>query len=188
MGESDRMSERSPAVAEATLAPAEPLAAVDTAAVDPLPHVFAGFSFVDPAAAGMPLPGRYGEVDADLQYVAEQGITLLFTLTESPLDEAAVAASGLDVLHLPIPDMHAPTLEQQQRFVAVARERVARGEAFGAHCLYGMGRTGTLLATWFVAEGLAPDAAIAAVRAARPGSIETTEQEEAVYRFAASLR
>jgi atypical dual specificity phosphatase len=56
------------------------------------------------------------------------------------------------------------------------------------HCGGGLGRTGTLLACYLVsAEGLPADAAIARVRAARPGSVETEDQEQAVRRYAERL-
>ncbi|MBL8705493.1 MAG: hypothetical protein JNM30_11640, partial [Rhodospirillales bacterium] len=44
----------------------------------------------------------------------------------------------------------------------------------------GLGRTGMIGARLLVELGVAPDAAIAAIRKARPGSIETAEQEEHV--------
>jgi atypical dual specificity phosphatase len=52
------------------------------------------------------------------------------------------------------------------------------------HCTAGLGRTGTILAANFVAQGFTPTAAIARIRELRPGSIETAEQEEAVVEFA----
>jgi len=53
------------------------------------------------------------------------------------------------------------------------------------HCGAGMGRTGTLLACYLVRDGRQPAAAIAHLRTLRPGSIETTEQEHAVFAYAA---
>lgn len=139
----------------------------------------AGFSFVDDSLAGMPQP--YAD---DVPFLAEQGLALLISAREVPMDPALLAPYGIDGLHLPIEDFTAPTLEQQRQFVAEVRGRRALGERVGVHCLAGLGRTGTLLATWFVAEGYAPQAAIDHVRALRPGSIETAEQEAAVFGYA----
>jgi protein-tyrosine phosphatase len=44
------------------------------------------------------------------------------------------------------------------------------------HCAAGLGRSGTFAACLLLGFGQEPDAAIAAVRAARPGAIETPEQ------------
>ena len=48
------------------------------------------------------------------------------------------------------------------------------------HCAAGLGRTGTLAAQLLVLQGVAPDEAILRVRQARPGTIETPAQEQAV--------
>jgi atypical dual specificity phosphatase len=51
------------------------------------------------------------------------------------------------------------------------------------HCLAGIGRKGTFLASYLVLCGADADQAIAEVRAKRPESIENAEQEEAVHQF-----
>ena len=56
------------------------------------------------------------------------------------------------------------------------------------HCGAGLGRTGTVVAAYFVTRGLGPREAIVKVRDLRPGSIETVEQERAVEAFARRLK
>lgn len=57
-------------------------------------------------------------------------------------------------------------------------------QAVAVHCALGFGRTGTMLACYLVKErGLAAGDAIAEIRRLRPGSIETYEQEKAVFQF-----
>ena len=51
------------------------------------------------------------------------------------------------------------------------------------HCLAGRGRTGTVLAAYFVHRGLPAREAIQKVRDLRPGSIEVPEQEDAIRAF-----
>ncbi len=145
------------------------------------PEPMAGFSFVDDHVAGMPQPG-----EEDLPFLAGEGLTLLVTLTEAPMDDALLADAGLDALHLPIATGAAPTLEQQDTFVAEVERRAASGERVGAHCQAGVGRTGTMLATWFVAKGYEPQEAIDTIRELRPGSIEPGDQEAAVFAYAAA--
>lgn len=45
------------------------------------------------------------------------------------------------------------------------------------HCKGGLGRAGTVAARLLIEFGQAPEDAIACVRAARPGAIETHQQE-----------
>jgi atypical dual specificity phosphatase len=124
----------------------------------------------------------YGE--AVVARLREERIRLLVNLHERP-DSAQL---GIESVHLPVPDFTAPTQEQLEAGVRVIAEALGRGERVAVHCGGGLGRTGTLLACYLVsAERLAPDEAIARVRAARPGSIETEEQEQAIRRFAQRL-
>lgn len=149
------------------------------------PYEMSGFSWVvEDTLAGMPRPGGRGALESDLAFLEEREIGLLVSLTESGTDPDAAAQHGIEVLHLPVPDMTAPTQEQLGVFVVAVSDALARGERVGVHCAAGLGRTGTMLASWFVTRGMTADEAIAYVRAARPGSIETAAQEEAVRVFA----
>ena len=47
-----------------------------------------------------------------------------------------------------------------------------------------VGRTGTLLAAYLISQGQTADEAMDCVRAVRPGSVETLEQEQALYEYA----
>nr|XP_005497824.1 dual specificity protein phosphatase 23-like [Zonotrichia albicollis] len=61
-------------------------------------------------------------------------------------------------------------------------------QAVAVHCMLGHGRTGTLLACYLCKEQhLAGGDAIREIRRLRPGSIETSEQEQAVLRFCQCL-
>ena len=52
------------------------------------------------------------------------------------------------------------------------------------HCGAGLGRTGTVLAAYLVSRGESAPAAIERVRAMRPGSVETPDQEQVIVRYA----
>ncbi len=161
--------------------------AMNTDSIAPLP--LSGFSWViEGQLAGMPLVGQYQNLEADLAWIAEQGVDLLVSLTEEASDPQQVTAAGMDPMHLPIEDFTPPEPEQIDEFVAEVALRLEAGEQVGVHCHGGLGRTGTLLATWFVWEGMTGDDAIAHVRDLRPGSIETEEQEEAVRTYEERLR
>jgi len=144
------------------------------------------FSWVLPGRlAGMAQPGAFRDLDEDLADLAAAGVTLVITLTEAPLPIAALARHGLCGLHLPVEDYAAPSHAQ----LAEIARRLGSGEGpIAVHCFAGQGRTGTALAACLAAEGLAPADAIARIRALRPGSIETFDQERAVADFAAARR
>ena len=126
-----------------------------------------------------------GALAEDLEFAAEQKLGALVSLTETALDEGEIAAAGLEYLHLPVADMKAPALEDCRRFVDFVTERNEQGVAVLVHCVAGRGRTGTMLACFFVRQGCGPTEAIERVRRLRPGSVETEAQEAVVFEYAA---
>ncbi|XP_072503460.1 dual specificity protein phosphatase 23 isoform X2 [Notamacropus eugenii] len=138
------------------------------------------FSWVLPGRlAGLALP----RFPAHYQFLWTQGVRHLVSLTERgpPYSDTC---PGLTVHRLRIPDFCPPAPEQIDRFVSLVDEANARGEAVGVHCTLGYGRTGTMLACYLVKEkGLAGGEAVAEIRRLRPGSIETYDQEKAVFQF-----
>jgi atypical dual specificity phosphatase len=114
----------------------------------------------------------------------ERQIGLLINLHERPDPPLLLLDLQAQTLHLPVQNSDAPTQAQLDQGVAVIGDALRRGVRVAVHCGAGLGRSGTLLAAYLVSQGFAPDAAIDQVRAARPGSIETLEQETAVHHFA----
>jgi protein-tyrosine phosphatase len=135
----------------------------------------------------------YGEpwdrdLSTDLKQLREKfGVDLVCPLLEEAeftalgiptLREEAIAL-GMQVHHLPIPDTRAP--DDQVAFdtcVSAAIEALKAGQTVVFHCKGGLGRAGTLTAAVLMAGGTAPEAAVTAVRATRPGAVETHEQED----------
>ena len=143
------------------------------------------FSWIDkPIVAGM---GRPRALD-ELEWLRDQGIQLLMSLTEEPLRRDWINEVGLFAMHVPVEDLHPPS--QKQLDLCLAALAKARAKQFGVavHCGAGLGRTGTMLACYLVTQGLSGGDAIARIRQLRPGSIETPEQEEAVEEFARRQR
>jgi atypical dual specificity phosphatase len=140
-----------------------------------------GFSWVDkPFLAGMARPDDLGE----LQWLRQQGIQVLVSLTEDPLRRDWINDAGLLVVHVPVTDMEAPTQEELDRCLSAIARAHAHQMGVAVHCGAGLGRTGAVLACYFVTKGFSAQNAIARVRRLRPGSIETDEQAEAVEEFA----
>jgi len=130
----------------------------------------------------------YPREEAALAELANHGVSFLVNLHERPHDPALLARYGLAELHLPVPDLAPPTPEQVDRGLAALEQAIAAGRKVAVHCGAGLGRTGTLLACHLVRGGLPATEAIARVRAARPGSVETPAQVLAVYAYAQRIR
>ena len=111
------------------------------------------------------------------------GVTLVINLHELPDPQDLLDRLGAETLHLPVPNSNAPAQSQLDRGVAAITDALANGKRVAVHCGAGLGRTGTLLAAYLVSQGIDSEAAIERIRAVRPGSVETLEQEHAVHEF-----
>lgn len=140
-----------------------------------------GFTWVD-----KPLLAAMGKPDGleEYQWLRGQGIQLLISLTEHPPRRDYINDAGLLLFHVPVQDMHPPTQRQIEVCLTSIDKALRQNMAVGIHCGAGLGRTGTILACYFVTQGLSAKNAIARVRRLRPGSVETDEQSEAVEQFA----
>ncbi len=144
-----------------------------------------GFSWIEkPLLAAMARPSE----PEDLLWLREQGIELLLSLTEEKPRRDWIEGAGLLVYHEPLEDMEAPSQEQLDRCVSAILRANERKMGVAVHCGAGLGRTGVVIAAYFVARGLSASKAIAQIRRLRSGSIETDEQAAAVEHFARRKR
>ena len=143
------------------------------------------FSWVEEGVlAGM---GRPMGSPNELQDLRDMDIAAIVSLTETPLSPILVEEFGFEYRHLPIADFAPPTLAQVHEFVAFVRKMRDAKRPVDLHCGAGVGRTGTMLACYLVAEGDSGDDAIARIRMLRPGSVETYEQELIVQDYEHAL-
>ena len=94
-------------------------------------------------------------------------------------------ALGMQHFHLPIVDMDIPREGFEENWVvsgAELRSLLLSGDSIVIHCLGGLGRTGTITARLLIELGMDADTAISRVRTARPGAIQTIQQEVYVRR------
>jgi protein tyrosine phosphatase (PTP) superfamily phosphohydrolase (DUF442 family) len=170
-------------------------------------------AFISPSAHSWPgqlgltfAPGKkadslYGEpwdrdLSTDLKRLREKfGVDLLCPLLEEaeftalgiPTLREDAPALGMLVHHLPIPDTEAPDdIVAFDTCISAAIEALKAGQTVVFHCKGGLGRAGTLTAAVLIAGGMSPEAAINVVRAARPGAVETHEQEQFLRKLSAN--
>lgn len=122
----------------------------------------------------------------DLRRLREAGVTLLVSVVPELPDLDEVERADMRHLHLPVDYMSAPSRQQIRKFVSAVEAELRRGGKVAVHCIGGFGRTGTVIACYLVSQGTDPREAISLVRRQRPGSIESEEQVEAVFAWAAA--
>ena len=129
----------------------------------------------------------------ELVWLREQGVGAIVSLTERSLRREKLLLHRIEPLgftyrHIPVIDETAPSQAQVDEFIGFVDESRAQGQAVLAHCRGGYGRTGTMLACYLVSRGWGAEAAMAQVRARRPGSIVPRVQQARVAEYAERLR
>ncbi|WP_050521788.1 ADP-ribosylglycohydrolase family protein [Pseudorhodobacter wandonensis] len=131
------------------------------------------------------------DLDVDLDVIKAWGATAVLSLIEdhefdllsvSGLSDAA-KSRGMDWYHFPIRDLDVPTPEAMEAWRHLSprlHKTLENGGRVLVHCRGGLGRAGTVAALLLVERGCSATQAMANVRAARPGAIETQVQERLV--------
>ena len=118
----------------------------------------------------------------DITYLKLQEIQAVIRMEEQTI---STDSWGFEELFEPVQDFNAPDMDQIQRMVKFIEDQIEVWERpIVVTCAAGIGRTGTILACYFVQSGYEPQSAIDYVRQLRPGSIQTKSQEEAIHEFA----
>ena len=134
------------------------------------------------------------DLDTDLARLRTiHGIDVLVSLTEShefvalqiPDLRERATAHRIEMLWYPIPDNSVPaSIQELAKIVSRIVTALATGRTVVIHCMGGLGRTGLVAATCLLATTqLSPREAMAIVRLARPGAIESLAQEQYVETF-----
>ena len=138
---------------------------------------------IDNKLAGSGIPTSIDEV----QWAIEQGIKSIVTVREEPLDDDWV--KDVKYLHIMSNDMGVPEFDDLVHAVDFIHGRITNNEPVMVHCLAGLGRTGTVLASYLIKyQNMSADEAMEKVREQRPGSIQSYPQEEIIFQFAKSLQ
>jgi ADP-ribosyl-[dinitrogen reductase] hydrolase len=132
------------------------------------------------------------DLGVDLDVVETWNAAAVVTLIEEdeisrlqvPTLGAEVEARHMSWIHLPIRDRGVPDEEFDRAWHRVGedlRSRLRSGFNVMVHCMGGLGRAGTIASRLLVELGWNPTDAIREVRRARPGAIETDDQEDFVH-------
>lgn len=149
------------------------------------PELPSHFHWIVPGRlAGMGRPGLTRDADEDLAAIASAGITHLVTLTEDALDRQVLSAHGIASRHFAIRDMGVPSINDAATLVGWMSRQIDDGKSIALHCHAGLGRTGTMLGALLTWWGRAPEEALAEIRRARAGYVQTRSQERFIATFA----
>jgi atypical dual specificity phosphatase len=144
-----------------------------------------GFTWVEPPLlAAMAQPASAEEY----QWLRAQGVSLVISLCEDPPRRHWLNEAGLFSMQFPVVDMQPPEQKQVDACLSAIEKAHAQKLGVAVHCGAGLGRTGTMLACWFVKKGMTAPAAISHIRRVRPGSIETPDQADAITDYARRLK
>lgn len=142
---------------------------------------------VSPGAIGVArLPGMGGDLAGDLAAIGRFAPGLVVSMTEADEMRAlgagalpeALRALRIDWAHFPIVDFGTPPAGSDWSALAArCHAQLDAGARVLLHCRGGKGRSGMVALRLMVERGEAPVAALARLRAARPGAVETRAQE-----------
>ncbi len=128
------------------------------------------------------------DLEPDMARIREWGTTSLVTLMEDHEFDLlgvrqlpfAAQEAGLVWFHLPVRDVSIPDFRFHDRWPGIGlrlMEDLTGGGRVVVHCRGGLGRSGIVAALLLIEAGMAGQAAVETVRKARPGAIETVQQE-----------
>jgi Cyclin-dependent kinase inhibitor 3 (CDKN3) len=152
------------------------------------PFAIATVSLTGGARIGLcRLPGRSDDLAGDVSVVRDWKPGIVVSMTEAAeMAEfgagelpALLAANGIAWLHFPVVDFGVPTAETLPQWAilsAALHARLDAGEGVLLHCRGGLGRSGMIALRLLVERGEGVEAALARLRVARPGAVETEAQ------------
>ncbi|MCK5359912.1 MAG: ATP-binding cassette domain-containing protein [Gammaproteobacteria bacterium] len=139
--------------------------------------------------AATPRPGLLSDLELDLKSLAKVKIDWLVCLEmEKTVPEQDARERGIRIRHLPIEDMQVPSVEEARKLAEEINGWLKAGKRIAVHCKAGLGRTGTIIAVYFVYTGLTPEQAIQKVRNVEPRMIQSNEQEVFITNFFGYLK
>jgi atypical dual specificity phosphatase len=147
-------------------------------------------SWIEPnrlAAGSVPVEAE------DIRSLHRAKIRAVLTLTERPITAfheitpELLASFDITYLHVPVPDQLPPNFDQAREILDFIRQMTLQGRPVFVHCQAGVGRTGTVLHLYYIAQGLTFEEAEAKVRSKRIQCILLTDRQVAFLKQFADL-
>lgn len=127
----------------------------------------------------------------DILSLHTENIRAILTLTERPITifheitPELLKSLNIVYLHVPVPDQFPPNMEQAYRILEFIHAMKQQERPLFVHCQAGVGRTGTVLHLYYIAQGKSFEEADAIIRSKRVQCILLTDlQVEFLKEFA----
>ncbi|CAH2012483.1 unnamed protein product [Acanthoscelides obtectus] len=122
------------------------------------------------------------QTKGNLTYMWNDGIRHIITLSPEKIPD--LTDTEFERTYIPIPECHAPTIEDIFKFISTIQFCKKRGLPVGVHCRMGLGRTGVMVAVYLMYfHGMEPIQALRNLRYLRPGSVDSEVQEKCVLEY-----
>lgn len=129
----------------------------------------------------------------DIASLSEQGIRAIVSLTSHPLtiakdiDDDLFTEFDIVYLHSPIRDHYAPDMDQAEDIIRHIKAMQLQNRPIFIHCHAGVGRTGTMLHTYFLSKGYLLEIAMEQVKAKRIQCTLLSDRQKAFLESYAAL-
>ena len=126
----------------------------------------------------------------DMERLQQQGVSAVINLcAEREDDQERLGQAGMAYLWIPVIDMCAPTFEQIAEGVCWIERQLLADRVIYIHCAAGVGRSATLLASWYMyAHGVTVSQALALLKTRRPQVSLTRRQMQCLHAYARLLQ
>lgn len=145
---------------------------------------FNNFSWI---IEGFIAASEYPDSEEKLQFLKNQGIKSIVTLSEKRIDEDLIKKYKFRYLFLPIKDFDIPSIEDIKIFVNWIKLMEKWRNPVLVHCDAGIGRTGTMLTIYFLSQGKSVEESLRIVKNRRNFAVESLKQEKFIYQISSFL-